>query len=317
MQAGDTTISKIKIIKGCPCFKKINDLNVCILNDVARKISVMELDPAIIGDNPDIETLKQFKAKDNDECYLLTYLNYEDNHVYCISKDTKLILNNQEIRSNDVEEALFFVSRSELESNEICSTCLYKYIITINPLFENKYSREEKAEKIKEYIKNITERIIEALSSTEEKMFADYSLGKPVIDDANYFTALNLYIESLMKHEKYLEHLLKTTRFRYRKERHLLQKRIELVKLEYKFYFQTKVLEKSTDIQTTEKILQILLDTADKIIDVNKSLMEIISYLNTKKRFAKKEIKEIVKNYPIKSLAIEHNFGNLLKILTF
>ncbi len=317
MQIEEMGSSKIKIIKGCPCFKKINDMNICIIDDVARKISVMELDPAIIGDNPDIDTLKQFRAKDDDECYLLTYLNYEDNNVYCIAKDRKLVLNNQVIKSDDVEEALFFVSRSELESNEICSTCLYKYIITINPLFENKYTREEKAKKIKEYVTNITKRIIEALSSTEEKMFADYTLGKPVIDDTNYFTAVNLYIESLMRHEKFLRDLLKNTKFRYRQERILLQKRIELVKLEYKYYFQTKVLERSSDLETTEKILQILLDTADKIMDVNKAIIEVINFLSKKKRFAKKEIKEIVKNYPLKSIAIDHNFGNLLKILTF
>ncbi|MDF1539833.1 MAG: hypothetical protein P1Q69_13115, partial [Candidatus Thorarchaeota archaeon] len=64
-----------------------------------------------------------------------------------------------------IEDALDFTFSSDMSGNEaICSSCLYKYLVTLTDLYEDLLSETEKSATILSYSKDLVNRIAEELS---------------------------------------------------------------------------------------------------------------------------------------------------------
>ena len=135
----------IRLVQGCPCYREFGDESVCLNNDDILPISSISVDPRFFVSLSSHADLAEFKSDKEDMCYLLINLNKDDGHAYCVSRSKILTINNQPIHASDIENALQFVPISGVGDNHvICSSCLYKYLVTLSDVFGEIVSEEER-----------------------------------------------------------------------------------------------------------------------------------------------------------------------------
>jgi hypothetical protein len=98
-------------------------------------------------------------------CYSLINLNQDTDHASCVSQGKTIRINQKNIRATNIEEALDFSVSSDMSGNEIiCSSCLYKYLVTLTDLFDDLLSEEERGELILRYSQDLIRSIATQLS---------------------------------------------------------------------------------------------------------------------------------------------------------
>ncbi|MFW9908764.1 MAG: hypothetical protein ACFFEF_09330 [Candidatus Thorarchaeota archaeon] len=310
--------SSIKMVRGCPCYKVFGDEKLCVNDDSVLEIEAIEIDPSIFGFHLDRESMKEEQATDGNVCYASIFINYPDNKVYCISQGWVLRIHGKDVPGDDLEDALQFLSTKEATANaEICSECLYKFILTLGDTFADLMSKKEKTDEIKLYVDKFSLKIA-VKHSQMDAMMQPIGTEEEIEAGVDHFGFLRSYLVQLLDQQHYWSELGS----KYIEEKapkwvvNLIGMRERLARLEFQFYSQTLQLRDINDFNLLIKMLQYILRTSDEILAVNEIIHKEIHSGRFVELAANDQRIGILSDYAEKSRTVEHNFGNILQILT-
>jgi hypothetical protein len=287
-------------------------------DDIIREMTVIPTHPSLFAFHSDKEGIEQETTDDDDICYCAVYINYPDNRVYCISQGWVLRIHGRDVPGSDLEDALQFLSTKDLnDSAEICSECLYKFLLTLADTFADTMTQKEKADEIKRYVDKFSLMIALKHSQMDDQM--DVICDEEDIDKAtDHFQFLRGYMVQLMEQQSRFSTLLNDLKSEEAEQwlLDLVEMRERLARLEYQFYSQTLLLRVVNDFNLLLKMLSFILKTSDEILDINEKIHEEIlsERFDTKAEQDKRLVG--LRSYTEKSRTVEHNFGNILQILS-
>ncbi len=310
--------SSIKLVRGCPVYKVFGDERLCVNDDKVLEIEAIEIDPAIFSYHQDKESMEEERASEGNVCYASIYINYPDNKVYCISQGWILRIHGKDVPGDDLEDAMQFLSTKEITSNaEICSECLYKFILTLGDTFTDLLTEREKTEEVKKYVDKFSLMIAVKHSQTDQ-MMQPIGTEDDIESGVDHFQFLRNYLVQLLDQQSYWGKLGQELEEEGVEDwlLNLVAMREKLARLEFQFYSQTLQLRDINEFNILIKMLQYVLKSSDEIIELNDVIhAEIRS--NRFCQLAQKDSRlEILAGYAEKSRTVEHNFGNILQILT-
>ena len=310
--------STIKTVRGCPCFKVFGDEILCVNDDSVLEIDAIEIDPSMFSYRTSREGMMEEQSSDGTICYASIYINYPDNKVYCISQGWVLRIHGKDVPGNDLEDSMQFLSTKEASASaEICSECIYKFILTLGDTFTDLMTKMEKTDEIKRYVNEFSLKIAVKLSQMDHLM-EPIGTESELENGVDHFDFLRKYLIQLLEQQKYWSEL----RQKFVKENsefwilNLLKKREQLARLEFQFYSQTLQLRDINDFILLVKMLQYILRSADEILGLNEDIHQVISSTKYTEVATADDRLSSLAAYAEKSRTVEHNFGNILQILT-
>ncbi len=307
----------IRLIRGCPCYKVFGDEKLCVNDDRVLEIEAIEIDPQLFSFHTDRESMRQEQAVEDNVCYTSVFINYPDNRVFCISQGWVLRIHGRDVPGDDLEDALQFLSTKDLTSStEICSECLYKFLLTLSDKFADTMTKKEKTEEVKRYVDKFSLMIAVKLSEMDEMMDA-IGTEDDIEDGIDHFAFLRAYLVQLLDQQQTWSGL--RAKFSDSEEewlREIVGMRERLARLEYQFYSQTLQIRDINDFNMIIKMLQYILKTSDDILRLNEDIHERIRSKSFRDHAAKDARLDRLAMYAEKSRTVEHNFGNILQILS-
>ncbi len=307
----------VRVIRGCPCFKVFGDEQLCVNDDTILELDVMEIDPSLFGFNPTKESLEKEKANKGNLCYLCIYANYPDNKVYCVSQGWNLRIHGKDVKADELKDAMKFLSTTDKSASaELCSDCLYKFLLTLGESFTDVMSKEEKMEEIKRYVDEFSVKVAINLSETDEQM-ETVEKAEQNGEEMDPFDIIQGYLLQLQDQQNQYMEIQKNLEKQEAEKwiLDLISDREKLSRFEFQFYSQVLLLRNISDFHLVIKVLHFILDTSSRILALNSDLH---TRINSQEFIEKKichEEQTIFLNYKRKARAIEHNFGNILQIL--
>jgi hypothetical protein len=310
--------SEIKIVRGCPCYKVFGDEKLCVNDDRVLEIEAIELDPSLFAFHTTKEGMQEEKASEGNVCYASIYINYPDNRVYCISQGWVLRIHGKDVPADDLEDALQFLSTKDLTASaEICSECLYKFILTLGDTFADLLSKKEKTDEVKRYVDKFS-LMIAVKHSQMDEMMEPIGTEDDIEEGLDHFAFLHKYLVQLqdqMEYWKKMEDALEEEdKGAWLVE--LAAMRERLARLEFQFYSQTLQLRSISDFNLLIKMLQYILKTADEIVGLNDRIHTEIKADRFQEIVGSDDRLQALEGYAEKSRTVEHNFSNILQILT-
>jgi len=315
---GEQQTSSIKIVRGCPCFKVFGDEKLCVNDDSVLEVEAIEIDPSIFGFHSSKESILEEKASEGNICYASIYINYPDNRVYCISQGWILRIHGKDVPADDLEDALQFLSTKEATASaEICSECLYKFILTLGDTFADLMTRKEKTDEIKRYVDKFSLKIA-VKHSQMDSMMKPIGTEEDIEAGVDHFGFLRSYLVQLLDQQHYWSNLKDTLKDEEAESwiLHLVRMRERLARLEFQFYSQTLQLRDINDFNLLIKMLQYILRTSDEILLLNEQIHSEIRSERFIELAQRDERLAALEKYAEKSRTVEHNFGNILQILS-
>jgi hypothetical protein len=293
------------------------DEKLCVNDDSVLEIDAIEIDPSMFSYRTSHEGMMDEKAPDGNICYASIYINYPDNKVYCISQGWVLKIHGREVPGNDLEDSMQFLSTKEANASaEICSECIYKFILTLGDTFGDLLTKKEKTGEIKRYVDNFSLKI--AIKHSQMDQLMD-SIGteSDLEQDIDHFDFLRRYLVQLLDQQQHWAKLgqefeAENSEFWIRD---LLKKREQLARLEFQFYSQTLQLRDINDFSLLLKMLDYILKSSDLILALNQDIHKIISSNKFSELAATDKRLSSLASYAEKSRTVEHNFSNILQIL--
>ncbi|TFG26499.1 hypothetical protein EU527_19670 [Candidatus Thorarchaeota archaeon] len=316
--SGDKGNSSIKLIRGCPCFKVFGDEKLCVNDDSVLEVEAIEIDPSIFAFHTSKESMKEEQASEGNICYASIFVNYPNNKVYCISQGWVLRIHGKDVPGDDLEDALQFLSTKEATASaEICSECLYKFILTLGDTFADLMTRKEKTDEVKKYVDKFSLKIA-VKHSQMDSMMKPIGTEEDIENGVDHFGFLRSYLVQLLDQQHYWANLKDSLKEEKAENwiMHLVRLRERLARLEFQFYSQTLQLRDINDFNLLIKMLQYILRTSDEILLLNE---EIHSEIRSDRfiELAKRDDRlSTLASYTEKSRTVEHNFGNILQILS-
>ncbi|MFX1559488.1 MAG: hypothetical protein ACFFBL_02760 [Promethearchaeota archaeon] len=310
--------SSIKLVRGCPCYKVFGDEKLCVNNDSVLEIDAIEIDPSIFSFHYDKESMEEERASDGNVCFASIYINYPDNRVYCISQGWVLRIHGQDVPGNDLEDAMQFLSTKEITSSaEICSDCLYKFILTLGDTFADLMTEKEKTDEVKKYVDKFSLMIAVKHSQTDQ-MMEPIGTEDDIEEGIDHFQFLRNYLVQLLDQQSYWTNLGQKLDEEQADNwaRNLVAMREKLTRLEFQFYSQTLQLRDINEFNMLIKMLQYILKSSDEILSLNDSIHSEIRSDRFRELIKQDDRLVALQGYAEKSRTIEHNFGNILQILT-
>ncbi|MHA2041997.1 MAG: hypothetical protein ACW975_09055 [Candidatus Thorarchaeota archaeon] len=250
-----------RLVKGCPCFKEFGKEKVCLNNDDIIPIVSIAVDPMFLGDAAKVEDLANLKSDNESMCYLLIFLDGEGEKTYCISQGQRIRINGQDVKASEILAALQFVTTAEQASDGIvCSSCLYKYLVTLGDAFDDVLTEAERSELIAAYVRDITAQMAAELIGSEEK--ADPEVIDELVNSRiSQLLAMRItwasVLHDLKAEGEYNKHLIDIIS-RYR----------QLARFETIFLFQVSTLRESDDRQVSLGLLRFMIDVAERIVKI-------------------------------------------------
>ncbi|TFG99189.1 hypothetical protein E4H12_03645 [Candidatus Thorarchaeota archaeon] len=310
--------STIRIVRGCPCFKVFGDEKLCVNDDSVLEIDTIEVDPSLFSFRPNRESMVEEQASQGNMCYASIFINYPDNKVYCISQGWVLRIHGKDIPGNDLEDALQFLSTKEASASaEVCSECIYKFMLTLGDTFADLMTKKERTDEIKRYVDNFSLKIA-VKHSQMDTLMNPIGTEEEIEKGVDHFNFLRQYLIQLLEQQQYWADL----RQKFEEEnsefwvQDLLKKRERLARMEFQFYSQTLQLRDINDFILLLKMLQYILKSSDEILILNEEIHSIICSKKFSEILVTEDRLAVLSAYTEKSRTIEHNFGNILQILT-
>ena len=310
--------SSIKLVRGCPCYKVFGDEKLCVNDDSVLEIDAIEIDPSIFSFHFDMDSMEEERASESNVCYASIYINYPDNKVYCISQGWVLRIHGQDVPGNDLEDAMQFLSTKEISSSaEICSECLYKFILTLGDTFADALTEKEKTDEVKKYVDKFSLMIAVKHSQTDE-MMKPIGTEDDIEEGVDHFEFLRNYLVQLLDQQNFWNNLAQELGETDADEwvQNLVLMRVRLARLEFQFYSQTLQLRDVAEFNMLIKMLQYVLKSSDEIIDLNEAIHSEIRSEKFRQLNERDDRLDALVGYAEKSRTIEHNFGNIFQILT-
>jgi len=259
----------IKLVKGCPCYKEFGSEKVCVNDDDVQPISSISIDPTFFGLIDSRESLAEFKSSSDAMCYLLIALDDQDGYAHCVSRGKQLKINNRDILASDIEGALQFVSTKDISTDGVvCSSCLYKYLVTLSSVFSDMLTQAERSEAIRAYVKR-----------TALKMAMDLEKGpreEDLKDEEVLQGHVRKQITDLMRTKAELASLISQARARGAGQDLLaLYEQYKLLTRLYTvFLFQVLTLAEAEDEPVALGALKFMVGVAGRTVDLNNRIRE-------------------------------------------
>jgi hypothetical protein len=249
-----------RFVKGCPCLKEFGNEKVCLNNDDVVPIVTIQVDPMFLGETTSASDLIHLKSDDENMCYLLIFLDADGDHTYCISQGQKIRINTQNVKASEILAALQFVTTAEQASDGIaCSSCLYKYLVTLGDTFDDVLSESERSELISAYVKNITSQMATELIGTDETTDPE-QIDELVNSRINRLLTLRITWASVLHDLNKDEGDSKLI--------DLIRRYRQLARFETIFLFQVSTLRESDDKEVSLGLLRFMVDVAERIVRV-------------------------------------------------
>jgi hypothetical protein len=300
----------IRLVKGCPCYKEfgLGEEIVCLNNDDVLPINPISIDPTFFTHIDSIGELKEFKSDKEDMCYLLIYLDKENGKAYCVSQGQKLRINNQDVRDTDIEEALYFVTNTELSSNgALCSECLYKYLVSCTDV--GIIPEEERTAILASYVKKFSIQMAMRLSDVTPSTLTDKF--------ETHEEAIHKRIKELIENRAFW-----VSRISELKEKGEDTKLIELyeyykqlARLESVFLYQVLTIAESSNISVSLGIIKFMVEVAERFINTSDNIRETTYELEDNNILRSKHIMVILP-YSERRKRTERRFHNLIRVLS-
>ncbi len=282
---------------------------VCINHDDVSPIKPITIDPLFFAQLETVDELEAYASEKASLCYSLINLDPRSGTAFCVSQGREITLHNHVIRNCDIIDALSFVTASQMGNDDvICSTCLYKYLITMTDVYEDILSEKERAEIIVKYSRGMVERIANDIihdyhcsqgSASYEQVVADNNL-RSVVEDRYGLATLSMHTNLQPKNEP-IENLIECYR--------------NLIKLETVFLHQASSVKKEEDELGAITHLKLMVGTAKKMLSVHDDIRDASTLIVEEDRFSPglKERFELAEDMRRRS---EKHFRNLLSLLS-
>jgi hypothetical protein len=259
-----------RIVKGCPCLKEFGREKVCLNNDDVMPITTITIDPVFFGSATSIEDLTELRSNSESMCYCLVFLDRNSEHTYCVSQGQIVRINGRRVKASEIHAALQFVTASEQAGDGvICSSCLYKYLLTLGDTFEELLTDEERADLISSYLRRVTAQMAaDLIGVTEHSDDQDSEILDSLIND-RIKELLDLrsewagVIHDLTSNES-------DSRIIALAEQNRLLTRLEGV-----FLFQVSILRESHDAQVSLGLLRFMIEVAERVVRIIEGIKEM------------------------------------------
>ncbi|MHA1770288.1 MAG: hypothetical protein ACTSYL_02035 [Candidatus Thorarchaeota archaeon] len=125
---------------------------ICINNDEVTPVYFIDIpkEMALESIHDSQRSDRADYQKDPRPCYGIVDVGQSDGIAYCALHGEPLRINGIPIRSTDIEDAIQFSIITE--NDRVCSSCIYKYLVTMGGVFEEEISSEEAHKLIETYI---------------------------------------------------------------------------------------------------------------------------------------------------------------------
>ncbi len=298
--------NRIQLVRGCPCLREYGNERICINNDDIMHIKSIAIDPHFFAQLASVEDLKGFESEKEDLCYGLLNLDPRDGKAYCVSQGKAVMINSHYIQAADIRDALNFVAPSEMGNDDvICSSCLYKYLVTLTDVFENLMNDIEKGQVILTYTRDLVNRMA-------------YELSQGAI--AYHHNSMDMNVEGLHSKIQSLaeRHYEIVSKIRSPDEGELLKlldAYRKLQKLESIFLHQVLSLNQEGEQGSALTYLRLMIGTTRKILILHNELRDLnITVLSEGEITPVQE--EIVKRTEALRRESENNFRRLIPLLS-
>ena len=306
----DINGNRIRLVRGCPCYKEFGNEKVCVNNDDVLPIHSISIDPSFFSQINTMEDLANFKSEKESMCYLLISLNFDNGCVYCLSQGKKLRINEHYVKTEDIDAALQFVTNTEQTTDGvICSDCLYKYLISMSSVFEDKITQNERTDIITSYVKKIAARMAMDLDGETDIIITN--------DERGYRSCLETHISDLMKtRAEWASFIHKAKEDAVSEDIvSILKSYKQLSRLEAVFLFQVLSLEESETQLVALGLLKFMIELAGRVIRLNYEIREAYHRLVDTGKITR-EMKDLHFKHNERRKRTEHRFNNLLKVLS-
>ncbi|MFX0053774.1 MAG: hypothetical protein ACFFAX_13135 [Promethearchaeota archaeon] len=295
-----------RFVKGCPCLKEFGSEKVCLNNDDVVPIVTIAVDPMFLGEATTPAELANLKSDNESMCYLLIFLDADADHTHCISQGQKIRINSQDVKASEILAALQFVTTAEQASDGIaCSSCLYKYLVTLGETFDDVLSEAERSELISAYVKNITSQM------ATELIGSDKTTDPEMIDEL-VSSRISKLLTLRITWASILHDLNKDNGDR--KLIDLIRRYRQLARFETIFLFQVSTLRESEDKEVSLGLLRFMVDVAERIVRLI-SLIRDSTHSVAESNNVPEHIRDLLDEQIEDRNRTEEWFTNLVKLL--
>ncbi|MGY5876951.1 MAG: hypothetical protein RTU30_14470 [Candidatus Thorarchaeota archaeon] len=305
---GGTKNIATRLVKGCPCYKELGDEKICVNDDDVLPIRAISVDPSFFAKIDCVDNLSEYKSDRANMCYLLIYLDEDKDNVYCVSRGIRLHINNQEVKASDIKSALNFVTSKEMSANGVvCSSCLYKYLITLGHVFDDLFTKSERSEMIENYVRELFIQMALDLGGRNGEELTQKEKSTRIIREQ---------IEKLNSQRTLWTQKIAEIRELDGVEdlRTLLEQYNQLCRLEAVFLLQVMTLKDSTDQFVALGLLKFMVELSEHVLELNNKIRETTHKLSSENQMPQ-EIQEMLDLNDNHRKMSEHRFSNLVKLL--
>lgn len=297
------------LVNGCPCYKEFDDgEKVCLNNDDVVEIKPISIAKSFFSSIDSFENLQDLKSDKENVCYLLVYLDDEKNEAYCVSKGEKLVINGNDVRADDLRDALKFVNLGGKSTDgEICSTCMYKYLITLSDIFQGVISEEERTEIIAIYIREIANRMAQDMTGAESEE----------VEAANQKEHIKNRIVQLMEQRANWEEIIRQMKSQGAavKQVQLLDNYRQLNRLETTFLSQVQTMMEADNNFIALNALRMMIAVAEKATQICNRIRSLTHDLEDAGNMSA-QLSRILEPHAERRRKIEHRFDRVERVLS-
>ncbi|UCE09611.1 MAG: hypothetical protein JSW61_11645 [Candidatus Thorarchaeota archaeon] len=299
----------VRLVRGCPCYKEFGDESVCINHDSVLPIKAISVDPAFYTHVDTVEHMLEHCSSMEGLCYLLIGLDSVEDDTYCVSQGRKLRINQRPIKAADMEAALKFLTITGATANGAqCSSCLYKYIVTLSNVFEDVITDSEKAEMIVTYVKNLAIKILTDFSGAE----ADLSEEK----DGVLRELISIHVGVALKERSEIATYASSLSLDDQMEdaAAVVDYHKQLIRLESIFLFQVETLVDASDEIVALGLLRHMVDIAERVLNLCDAIRERIRRLEESES-KPCDFASFLERYSLRRRKAEQRFAGLVGVL--
>lgn len=298
-----------RIVKGCPCLKEFGREKVCLNNDDVLPITTITIDPIFFGNATSIEDLTELRSNSESMCYCLVFLDIQKENTYCVSQGQIVTINGRRVKASEIQAALQFVTASEQAGDGvICSSCLYKYLLTLGDTFEELLTDEERADLISSYLRRVTARMAaDLIGATEHSGDQEPEVLDSLINDR---------MKELLELRSEWTGVIHDLRSNEADSRiiSLVEHNRLLTRLEGVFLFQVSTLRESHDTHVSLGLLRFMIDVAKRVVQIIEEMKDMMHDLQDTGQIPD-EIGALLQKHDAGRSKNEQWFRNLVRML--
>lgn len=294
------------LVKGCPCYREFGDEKVCLNNDGVFPINAISVDPSFFKELKSRQNLGDYSSDNRTMCYLLMFLDRVEGFCYCVSQNQRISINTNDIKVDEIDRALRFVTSSEKSRDGVlCSDCLYRYLRTLGSGSDGFLTDDERQEIIATYVRELATNMAVQLSGyVGDKNHSElnehlWNYLREINRSRSHWASIILNLKKANAEENVLE---------------LIDSYRTLARLESIFIFQVLSLDDQEDEDDPLSILQFMVGVSEKVIAINNFVREKTAIL-IERNALPDNIRDMLSQHSETRQRTEYKFSNLVSAL--